>query len=159
MRVTVTVNGSDESREIDDRMLLSDFIRDELGLKGTNVGCAHGVCGSCTVHVDGRAVRSCTTLAAQADGREIATVESLAASTEELHPLQAAFQRCHALQCGFCTPGFLMSALPALQRGEPIGPEEARELISGNICRCTGYDGIVEAIVECSGATAAGEAS
>jgi aerobic-type carbon monoxide dehydrogenase small subunit (CoxS/CutS family) len=150
MRISLTVNGVENEREIEDRQLLSDFLRDDLGLTGTNVGCAHGVCGSCTVHVDGRAVRSCTTLAAQADGCTVRTVEDLCPPGGDLHPLQAAFSERHALQCGFCTPGFLMTALPAVERGIAIDDVEARELISGNLCRCTGYDGIVEAVVDAS---------
>lgn len=150
MKVSVTVNGVEHTREVDDRRLLSDFLRDDLGLTGTNVGCAHGVCGSCTVHVDGRAMRSCTMLAAQADGCTLRTVEDLSPAGGELHPLQAAFQEHHALQCGFCTPGFLMTALPAVERGIAIDDVEARELISGNLCRCTGYDGIVAAVVDAS---------
>lgn len=158
MRITVTVNGRPRELEVDDRRLLADVLREELGLTGTKVGCAHGVCGSCTVHVDGRAVRSCIMLAVQADGRSVRTVEDLAAPDGTLHPLQRAFSEEHALQCGFCTPGFLMTALPAVEAGAPLDAEEARELVSGNICRCTGYDGIVSAVVRasavCAGAAA-----
>jgi aerobic-type carbon monoxide dehydrogenase small subunit (CoxS/CutS family) len=159
MKLAMTVNGVEHTREVEDRLLLCDFLRDDLGLKGTNVGCAHGVCGSCTVHVDGRAVRSCTMLAAQADGRTVRTVEDLAGPGGELHPLQAAFWEKHGLQCGFCTPGLLMTALPAVERGVALDADEAREVVSGNLCRCTGYDGIVEAVVEASRRLARGTVS
>nr|WP_221242926.1 (2Fe-2S)-binding protein [Conexibacter arvalis] len=156
----MTVNGSRRELEVDDRRLLADVLREELGLTGTKVGCSHGVCGSCTVHVDGRAVRSCIMLAVQADGRAVRTVEDLAAPDGTLHPLQQAFSEEHALQCGFCTPGFLMTALPAVEAGAPLDAGQARELVSGNICRCTGYDGIVGAVVRasaiCAGAAASG---
>jgi carbon-monoxide dehydrogenase small subunit len=150
VRIIVTVNGRPRELVVDDRRLLADVLREQLGLTGTKVGCAHGVCGSCTVHVDGRAVRSCIMLAVQADGRSVRTVEDLAAPDGTPHPLQQAFSEEHALQCGFCTPGFLMTALPAVEAGTPLGAEEARELVSGNICRCTGYDGIVSAVVRAS---------
>jgi len=162
VKITLTVNGSRRELEVDDRRLLADVLREELGLTGTKVGCAHGVCGSCTVHVDGRAVRSCLTLAVQADGRAVRTVEDLAAPDGTLHPLQQAFSEEHALQCGFCTPGFLMTALPAADAGVPLDEERARELVSGNLCRCTGYDGIVGAVVRasaiCAGAAPAADA-
>jgi aerobic-type carbon monoxide dehydrogenase small subunit (CoxS/CutS family) len=148
MRLTLEVNGIAHEVEAEDRRLLVDVLRDELGLTGTNVGCGHGVCGSCTVHVDGRPVRSCLMLAAQASGRRIRTVEDLAGADGSLHPLQEAFSAHHALQCGFCTPGFLMTALPAVEAGAALDRDQARELVSGNLCRCTGYDGIVDAVVE-----------
>lgn len=147
MKVSIEVNGEVRERDIDDRLLLVDFLRDELGLTGTKVGCSHGVCGSCTIHVDGAAVRSCIMLAAQADGSSVRTVEDLE-HDGELHPLQQAFWDNHALQCGFCTPGFLMTALPLVESGEPVDHERAREAVSGNLCRCTGYDGIVAAVVQ-----------
>jgi carbon-monoxide dehydrogenase small subunit len=134
-------------------MLLSDFLRHELGLYGTRVGCEHGVCGACTVLVDGATARSCLLLAAQADGSEVRTVEGLAPSEKELTPLQAAFQEEHGLQCGFCTPGLLMTLTEYLE-SEP-GPKtdsEIREAIAGNICRCTGYQGIVKAVQRVAGA-------
>ncbi len=146
--VTVTVNGTRYRRAVEPRLLLSDFLRHELGLTGTHVGCEHGVCGACTVLVDGRAVRSCLLLAVQVHGRDIRTVESLAseAKAESLHPLQQAFREAHALQCGFCTPGFLMSLLPFLEENPEPSEQEIREALSGNLCRCTGYQNIVKAI-------------
>jgi carbon-monoxide dehydrogenase small subunit len=146
--ITVTVNGEARERAVEPRLLLSDFLRHELGLTGTHVGCEHGVCGACTVHVDGRAVRSCLLFAVQVHGREVATVESLAteARPETLHPLQQAFREAHALQCGFCTPGFLMSLLPFLEENPDPSEREIREALSGNLCRCTGYQNIVAAV-------------
>ena len=146
--ITVTVNGEARERAVEPRLLLSDFLRHELGLTGTHVGCEHGVCGACTVHVDGRAVRSCLLFTVQVHGREVATVESLAAEAcpETLHPLQQAFREAHALQCGFCTPGFLMSLLPFLEENPDPSEREIREALSGNLCRCTGYQNIVAAV-------------
>ena len=146
MRVDVVVNGRRHVEDVEPRLLLSDFLRHTLGLTGTHVGCEHGVCGACTVRIDGVAVRSCLTLAAQADGAEIATVEGLA-QNGELSPLQAAFRAHHALQCGFCTPGILMTASELLEDGKPTR-EQVVDLLSGHICRCTGYESIVEAILE-----------
>lgn len=145
MRTRTTVNGELYDRDVEPRVLLSDFIRHDLGLTGTNVGCEHGVCGSCTVLLDGEPVRSCTTLAVQADGRRITTVEGLA-NGEELHPLQRAFTACHGLQCGFCTPGFLMTLLPVYNEGKTLSSTQVRDVISGNLCRCTGYQQIVESV-------------
>ena len=146
--VSVHVNGETHERSVEPRLLLSDFLRHELGLTGTHVGCEHGVCGACTVLVDGRAVRSCLLLAVQVHGCEIRTVESLAseAKAESLHPLQQAFREAHALQCGFCTPDFLMSLLPFLEENPDPDEEQIREALSGNLCRCTGYQNIVEAV-------------
>ena len=127
------------------RLLLSDFLRQDLGLTGTHVGCEHGVCGACTVLLDGEAVRSCLILAVQADGHEVATVEGLG-SVEDLHPLQAAFRQAHALQCGFCTPGILMTLVPFLGEHPNPAESEIREALSGNLCRCTGYQNIVDAV-------------
>lgn len=152
--VTVTVNGRRYSRPVESRRLLSDFLRHDLGLTGTHVGCEHGVCGACTVLLrsndagseDGPvAVRSCLAFAVQADGAEITTVEGLAGA-EGLHPLQQAFKDCHGLQCGFCTPGFLMTLVPFLQENPAPDDAAIREAISGNLCRCTGYAGIVDAV-------------
>jgi carbon-monoxide dehydrogenase small subunit len=151
-RFEVTVNGRKVEREVEPRLLLSDFLRHELGLTGTHVGCEHGVCGACTVLVDGAAVRSCLMLAVQADGKELRTVEGLAEAAptsggeERLHPLQEAFWQTHALQCGFCTAGILMTLVPFLE--EHPDPDEAkiRRALSGNLCRCTGYQHIVEAV-------------
>lgn len=144
--VSVKVNGQVYEREVGARMLLSDFLRHELGLMGTHVGCEHGICGACTILFDGEAVRSCLMFAVQASGHEIRTVESLG-TPEKLHPLQQAFTEKHALQCGFCTPGFLMTLVPFLEQHPHPTEEEAREAIDGNICRCTGYEKIVEAVV------------
>ena len=143
--VDVVVNGRRRREAVEARLLLSDFLRHTLGLTGTHVGCEHGVCGACTVTLDGVAVRSCLLLAVQADGHELRTVESLAANGE-LTALQAAFRQHHALQCGFCTPGMLMAAVDLLSRGRPTR-EEVNDALTGQICRCTGYEPIVEAIL------------
>lgn len=145
-RVTLSVNGETRAIDVESRWLLSDVLRHELGLTGTHVGCEHGVCGCCTVLIDGRPARSCLMLAIQAEGTEIETVEGLAAPDGTLHPLQESFRRHHGLQCGFCTPGFLMTALPIYRRAHEMTDEELRKEISGQLCRCTGYVGIVEAI-------------
>lgn len=144
--VTLRVNGKQYQRTIEPRLLLSDFLRHELGLTGTHVGCEHGVCGACTILFDGQAVRSCIMFAVQANGHEITTVEGLAADAEHLHPLQEGFWEAHGLQCGYCTPGFLMTLVPFLQENPDPTEEEIREAISGNLCRCTGYQNIVEAV-------------
>ena len=145
--VTMTVNGGRVEREVSPRMLLSDFIRHELGLTGTHVGCEHGVCGCCTVIIDGRAGRSCLAFAVQADGADIRTIESVAADDGTLHPVQQAFRECHGLQCGYCTPGFVMSIVDYLEDNPAPDLSEAaiREVLSGNLCRCTGYKNIVAA--------------
>ena len=143
--ITVTVNGARYQRSIEPRMLLSDFLRHELGLTGTHVGCEHGVCGACTVLFDGQPVRSCLMFAVQADGHEVLTVESLG-TMDDLHPLQEAFWEAHGVQCGFCTPGFLMTLLPFLEENPDPDEEEIREAIAGNLCRCTGYQHIVDAV-------------
>ncbi len=146
--IGVTVNGVRHERAVEPRLLLSDFLRHELGLTGTHVGCEHGVCGACTVLLDGDAVRSCLILAVQADGHELVTVEGLATpgGGDELHPLQAAFREAHGLQCGFCTPGFLMTLVPFLREHPHPSEPEIREALSGHLCRCTGYQGIVAAV-------------
>ena len=144
--INLVVNGQKYEKEIEPRMLLSDFLRHELGLTGTHVGCEHGVCGACTVLFDGEPVRSCLTLAATVDGHEITTVEGLSSGSEALHPVQEAFWDTHALQCGFCTPGFLMTITPFLEKNPNPTEEEIRDAISGNLCRCTGYQHIVEAV-------------
>ena len=148
--IKVTVNGRAYERLVEVRMTLADFLRQELDLTGTHLGCEHGVCGACTVLFNGDAVRSCLMLAVQADGAELRTVESLA-DGDELHPLQRAFQDKHALQCGFCTPGFLMTAHAFLKEKPLPTREEVRVAISGNICRCTGYQPIVDAILQAAG--------
>jgi carbon-monoxide dehydrogenase small subunit len=146
VEISLSVNGVEYRRAVEPRLLLSDFLRHELRLTGTHVGCEHGVCGACTVLMDGEAVRSCLVFAVQADGVEVGTVEGLAAPDGTLHPLQEAFRDAHGLQCGFCTPGILMSMIPFL-RDEPAPDEHAiREALSGNLCRCTGYQNIVEAV-------------
>lgn len=145
MDVELTVNGRRVVERVEDRLLLSDFLRHTLGLTGTHVGCEHGVCGACTVLLDGVSVRACLMLAAQADGAEVRTVESLAAGPG-LSPLQEAFRRHHALQCGFCTPGILMSAVELLESTPNPTDEEIRDVLGGHLCRCTGYVSIVEAI-------------
>jgi aerobic-type carbon monoxide dehydrogenase small subunit (CoxS/CutS family) len=143
-RITLNVNGTPRNAEVETRVHLADFLRQSLGLTGTHLGCEHGVCGACTIIVNGSAVRSCLMLAVQADGANIETVESLG-SANALSPLQQAFSRHHALQCGFCTPGMLMSLEAFLRANPQPNAAEIREAISGNICRCTGYQGIVEA--------------
>lgn len=148
VRIALTVNGRKLSGETEPRMLLSDFLRHTLGMTGTHVGCEHGVCGCCTVMLDGAAVRSCLTLAMQAEGREVRTVESLASANGKLNKLQQAFQNNHALQCGFCTPGILMSFTDFLTRKPKPTEDELREVLSGHICRCTGYAGIMAALKE-----------
>ncbi|MEW6179302.1 MAG: (2Fe-2S)-binding protein [Chloroflexota bacterium] len=145
VKINVTVNGKQYEREVEPRLLLSDFIRHDLGLTGTHVGCEHGLCGACTILLDGEAVRSCTIFAVQADGHEIQTVESLG-TPDNLHPIQQAFIEKHALQCGFCTPGFLMTLVDYLGDNPNPTEEEIREAIDGNFCRCTGYFNIVEAV-------------
>lgn len=146
LRITLSVNGESIEAEVEPRLLLSDFIRDHIGLTGTHVGCEHGVCGACTVLVDGRSTRSCLTFAVQADGMEVETVEGLLEANGDLSPLQSAFRDSHGLQCGFCTSGMLMTATELLRSGPVTTRENIREAISGNLCRCTGYETIVDAI-------------
>jgi carbon-monoxide dehydrogenase small subunit len=146
MNVEVTINGKGYSRTVEPRLLLSDFLRHELGLTGTHVGCEHGVCGACTVLLDGEPVRSCLLLAVQVDGHELKTVEGLAESMDQLHPLQEAFREAHGLQCGFCTAGILMTLEPFLEDNREPSEEEIRHALSGNLCRCTGYQHIVDAV-------------
>lgn len=148
--VTMTVNGRSVSRTVDDRTLLVQLLRDELGLTGTHVGCDTSQCGACVVHINGKSVKSCTALAAQADGAEVTTIEGIA--NGDLHPVQAAFREHHGLQCGFCTPGMIMSAVDMINRHGPGNLDEAtvREELEGNICRCTGYHNIVKAILAAS---------
>jgi aerobic-type carbon monoxide dehydrogenase small subunit (CoxS/CutS family) len=145
--ITGTVNGAAYEENVDPRMTLADFLREKLRLTGTHLGCEHGVCGACTVIVDGAASRSCLMLAVQADGAEVETVEGLATGGE-LDPLQKAFKENHALQCGFCTPGFLMSVTAALREDTIRDEDHAREVLSGNICRCTGYTGLIKAVMD-----------
>ncbi len=144
INVTVTVNDTQYERAVEPRLLLSDFLRHELGLTGTHVGCEHGICGGCTIIFDGQPVRSCLMFAVQADGHEILTVEGLG-TMDDLHPLQEAFREAHGVQCGFCTPGLLTTLVPFLEENPHPTEEEIREAISGNLCRCTGYQNIVDA--------------
>ncbi|MEQ8652039.1 MAG: (2Fe-2S)-binding protein [Kiloniellales bacterium] len=144
-KVTITVNGRQESREVEGRTLLVQFLREHLNLTGTHVGCDTSQCGACVVHIDGKSVKSCTMLALQADGSEVTTIEGLA-SGSQLHPMQEAFREHHGLQCGFCTPGMVMSAVDLLQKNANPSEQEIREWLEGNICRCTGYHNIVGAI-------------
>ncbi|PQP23450.1 (2Fe-2S)-binding protein [Rhodococcus opacus] len=148
MRIELTVNGERAAIDIEPRKTLADALREDLGLTGTHLGCEHGVCGACTVLVDGGPVRACLMFAVQADGSSVTTVEGMAADDGTLHPLQRAFCDRHGLQCGFCTPGMLMSALDLLHREVEPTRERIREEMSGNICRCTGYVGIVDAVEE-----------
>jgi len=143
--ISVTVNGVTQSAEVEPRLLLADFLRENLDLTGTHVGCEHGICGACTVLMDGDSVRSCLTLAVQADGASVETVESLG-DIEALGPLQEAFREHHALQCGFCTPGMLMTATDMLRKYDLATDDDIRDGLSGNICRCTGYQNIVAAV-------------
>lgn len=144
--ITLSVNGNPADAIVEPRMTLADFLRERCGLTGTHLGCEHGVCGACTVLLDGAAVRSCLVFAVQADGAEVSTVEGVAAADGELSPVQAALRECHGLQCGFCTPGFVMSITALLRDNPNPTDEEIREGLSGNFCRCTGYQGIVNAV-------------
>ena len=144
--ITVTINEKEYRREVEPRLLLSDFLRHELGLTGTHVGCEHGVCGACTILLDGESARSCLIFAVQADGHNITTVEGLARDKDDLHPLQQSFWEAHGLQCGYCTPGILMTLVPFLKQNPDPSEEEIRHALSGNLCRCTGYQHIVDAV-------------
>lgn len=144
--VTITVNQQTYTREVESRLLLSDFLRHELGLTGTHVGCEHGVCGACTILCDGESARSCLMFAVQADGHQITTVEGLASDANKLHPIQQAFWEAHGLQCGYCTPGILMTLVPFLKQNPDPTEDEIRHALSGNLCRCTGYQHIVDAV-------------
>lgn len=155
-RVTLRVNGQPYSASVEARKSLADFIRQDCALTGTHLACEHGVCGSCTVMVNGTAVRSCLMLAVQADGAEVTTIEGLAPADGQLHPMQQAFQDHHGLQCGFCTPGFVMSAVALLEENPSPTDEQILEGLSGNLCRCTGYQGIVAAVRDCAGSSKKG---
>ena len=146
--LSLTVNGKATSADVDARTLLVEFIRNNLALTGTHVGCDTGQCGACTVLIDGNAVKACTILAAQANGSQITTIEGLAEANGELHPMQAAFKDCHGLQCGFCTPGMVLSAVDLVKRYPDADEAKIREQLEGNICRCTGYQNIVKAIAQ-----------
>ncbi len=156
--ITLTVNGQTISAEVEARMTLADFLREQLGLTGTKLGCEHGVCGSCTVLWDGAAVRSCLVLAAQADGANLTTIEGLATGGA-MHPVQQAFWEHHGLQCGFCTPGMVLTAVALLEENPAPSEEEIREALSGNLCRCTGYQNIVRAVQAAAAQMQAGRGS
>ena len=145
MQVSLKVNGEEHNLDVSPSKLLVDFVREDLGLTGTHVGCDTSQCGACTVHLDGKAVKSCSVLVAQIDGAEISTIEGIG-TTEDLHPMQAAFRECHALQCGFCTPGMIMQAIELVESTPDLDNDSIREGLKGNICRCTGYQNIVKAI-------------
>lgn len=145
MKVSMTVNGKTYTRDVEPRMLLVHFLRDELGLTGTNIGCDTSQCGACTIHMNGMAVKSCTTLAVQADGTAVTTIEGLA-NGSELHPMQKAFWENHGLQCGYCTPGMIMAATKLVENNPSISEAEIRHGLEGNICRCTGYENIVRSV-------------
>jgi aerobic-type carbon monoxide dehydrogenase small subunit (CoxS/CutS family) len=147
-KIAVRVNGSLYEREIEARLTLADFLRHELNLTGTHIGCEHGVCGACTVLIDGRSARSCLTFAVQANNKSISTIEGLAKPDGTLSPLQEAFRECHGLQCGFCTPGILMTVTELLADDPNPSEEHVREVLTGNLCRCTGYTGIVKAVLK-----------
>ncbi len=148
LTVSMTVNGKAVSRDVEPRTLLVHLLREHLGLTGTHVGCDTSQCGACVVHVDGRSVKSCTMLAAQADGASVTTIEGLAAADGTLHPMQEAFRNNHGLQCGFCTPGMVMSAVDLVRTNPDPSEHEVRTWLEGNICRCTGYHNIVKAVLE-----------
>lgn len=145
MKVSIEVNGQTQERDVEPRITLVDFLRNELGLTGTNIGCDTSQCGACTVHMDGMAVKSCTVLAAQADGASVTTIEGLA-SNGQLHPMQQAFWDAHGLQCGYCTPGMIMASVKLAENNPSISDDEIRHGLEGNFCRCTGYQNIVKAV-------------
>jgi carbon-monoxide dehydrogenase small subunit len=149
MQIRVTVNGVEQEHEVEPRVLLVHYLREVVGLTGTNVGCDTSSCGACTVHLDGEAVKSCTVLAAQADGSAVTTIEGLARDGQ-LHPMQEAFRQCHGLQCGFCTPGMVMAAISLLDENPSPDEGEVRHGLEGNLCRCTGYQNIVAAVLSCA---------
>ena len=152
MQVTVNINGESVSHDVEPRTLLVHYIRDHAGMTGTNIGCDSSSCGACTVHLDGEAVKSCTILAVQVDGQDVTPIEGLA-DGETLHPMQQAFHENHALQCGYCTPGMVMAAVSLLDECPDPTEEQVREGLEGNLCRCTGYHNIVQAVLEASGST------
>jgi carbon-monoxide dehydrogenase small subunit len=153
MKVSIAVNGERTEHDIEPRVLLVHYVRENVGLTGTNVGCDTSSCGACTVHLDGEAVKSCTVLAVQADGHEVTTIEGLA-SGDELSPMQEAFRQNHGLQCGFCTPGMVMAATSLINEGRVVDERSVREGLEGNLCRCTGYHNIVAAVLDAAGVSA-----
>ena len=152
MEVILNINGVEQSHDVEPRTLLVQFIRESAGLTGTNIGCDTSSCGACTVHLNGESIKSCTVLAAQVDGMEITTIEGLAEDDGTLHPMQQAFHECHALQCGYCTPGMVMACVSLVDENRNLTESEVREGLEGNLCRCTGYHNIVKAVLEVSGA-------
>ena len=150
MEVSLNINGVEQSHDVEPRTLLVQFIRESAGLTGTNIGCDTSSCGACTVHLNGESIKSCTVLAAQVDGMEVTTIEGLAQSDGTLHPMQQAFHECHALQCGYCTPGMVMACVSLVEENETLTEGEVREGLEGNLCRCTGYHNIVKAVLEVS---------
>ena len=152
MEVILNINGVEQSHDVEPRTLLVHFIRESAGLTGTNIGCDTSSCGACTVHLNGESIKSCTVLAAQVDGMEITTIEGLAEDDGTLHPMQQAFHECHALQCGYCTPGMVMACVSLVDEHQNLTDSEVREGLEGNVCRCTGYHNIVKAVLEVSGA-------
>ena len=151
MEVILNINGVEQSHDVEPRTLLVQFIRESAGLTGTNIGCDTSSCGACTVHLNGESIKSCTVLAAQVDGMEITTIEGLAEDDGTLHPMQQAFHECHALQCGYCTPGMVMACVSLVNENQNLTESEVREGLEGNLCRCTGYHNIVKAVLEVSG--------
>ena len=147
MEISLTVNGTKHTTDVPDNSLLVEIIRERLNLMGTHVGCDTSQCGACTVHMNGRSVKSCTVLAGQADGADITTIEGIG-TVDALHPMQEAFRENHALQCGFCTPGMIMSAIDLVEKGKPLDERSVREGLEGNLCRCTGYHNIVKAVLD-----------
>ena len=150
MEVTLNINGVEQSHDVEPRTLLVQYIRESAGLTGTNIGCDTSSCGACTVHLNGESVKSCTVLAAQVDGMEITTIEGLAQADGTLHPMQQAFHECHALQCGYCTPGMVMACVSLVEENQSLTENQVREGLEGNLCRCTGYHNIVKAVLEVS---------
>ena len=150
MEVTLNINGVEQSHDVEPRTLLVQFIRESAGLKGTNIVSDTSSCGACTIHLNGESIKSCTVLAAQVDGMEVTTIEGLAQSDGTLHPMQQAFHECHALQCGYCTPGMIMACVSLVEENETLTEGEVREGLEGNLCRCTGYHNIVKAVLEVS---------
>ena len=151
MEVSLKINGTTHTHDIEPRTLLVQYIRESASLTGTNIGCDTSSCGACTVHLDGESVKSCTVLAAQVDGMEITTIEGLAEPDGELHPMQQAFHECHALQCGYCTPGMVMACVSLVSENSDLTETQVREGLEGNLCRCTGYHNIVKAVLQASG--------
>jgi len=150
VEVTLNINGVEQSHDVEPRTLLVQYIRESAGLTGTNIGCDTSSCGACTVHLNGESIKSCTVLAAQVDGMEITTIEGLAHADGTLHPMQQAFHECHALQCGYCTPGMVMACVSLVEENQNLTENEVREGLEGNLCRCTGYHNIVKAVLEVS---------